>query len=104
MGYLIVDEAIFGRPEWGGFEVVDAWESVEEMERGLAMPEGSLQETLRSYNENAARGEDPEFRKGKKWLTPLTNPPFAALDASLGKALFMGFTLGGLRVSIDGEV
>ncbi|NRA08544.1 MAG: FAD-binding protein [Myxococcales bacterium] len=104
VGYLIVDEAIFGRPEWGGFEVVDAWESVEEMERGLAMPEGSLQETLRAYNENAARGEDPEFRKGKKWLTPLTNPPFAALDASLGKALFMGFTLGGLRVSIDGEV
>ena len=63
VGYLIVDDAIFARPEWGGYELVDAWESVEEMERGLGMPEGSLRETLRNYNEHAARGEDPEFHK-----------------------------------------
>ena len=33
--YLIVDEKIFARPLFG-HEVVDAWESVAEMERGLA--------------------------------------------------------------------
>ncbi len=104
VAYLIVDEKIFARPEWGGYEVVDAWESVEEMEHGLELPPGSLVETLRGYNEHAARGEDPELHKGAKWLTPLDTPPFAALDASLGRNAFVGFTLGGLRVSAEGEV
>ena len=47
---------------------------------------------------------DPEFEKGSKWLTPLEHPPYAALDASVGQAAYMAFTLGGLDVSIDGEV
>jgi hypothetical protein len=84
--------------------VVDAWESVAEMERGLAMPEGSLQKTLRDYNEHARRGEDPEFHKKGKWVTPIEQPPFAAIQFSRGKCAYMGFTLGGLRVSVDGEV
>ena len=69
-----------------------------------ANSENSLQETMRNYNEHAKRGEDPEFHKGKKWLTALDHPPFAALDASVGQATYMAFTLGGLDVSIDGEV
>ena len=103
-GYLIVDDEIFGRPLFGGYEVVDAWETIAAMERGLDMPDGALQETLRRYNEAAANGEDPEFHKGEKWLKPLDHPPFAALDASLGSSPYMAFTLGGLRVSIDAEV
>jgi predicted oxidoreductase len=59
---------------------------------------------MRRYNEHAARGEDPEFHKGKKWLQPLDHPPYAALDASVGQATYMSFTLGGLDVTIDGEV
>jgi succinate dehydrogenase/fumarate reductase flavoprotein subunit len=102
--YLIVDDQCFARPEWGGYEVVDAWEDIAGMERGLKLPEGSLQETLRSYNEHAARGEDPEFHKHPKWLQPLDKPPFAALQASYGQQPYVGFTLGGLKVSIDGEV
>jgi succinate dehydrogenase/fumarate reductase flavoprotein subunit len=101
--YLVVDEKIFARPLFG-HEVVDAWESVAEMERGLGMPEGSLQATLARYNEHAARGEDPEFHKKAKWIAPIDTPPFAALQFSRGKAVYMGFTLGGLRVSADAEV
>jgi len=101
--YLIVDEKIFARPLFG-HEVVDAWESVAEMERGLRMPEGALQETLSAYNEHAARGEDPEFHKKGKWVVPIEQPPFAAIQFSRGKAAYMGFTLGGLCVSIDAEV
>ncbi len=84
--------------------MVDAWQTIAEMEKGLGLPDGSLQETVRSYNEHAALGEDPEFHKGKKWLKPLDAPPFAALDGSLGSSPYMCFTLGGLAVSIDGEV
>jgi succinate dehydrogenase/fumarate reductase flavoprotein subunit len=104
VAYLIVDDEIFARPDYGGYEVVDVWESFEAMEKGLGMPEGSLVETLTRYNEHAAQGEDPEFHKGKRWLKPLTVPPFAALDGSLGSGRWMSFTLGGLDVSIDGEV
>jgi succinate dehydrogenase/fumarate reductase flavoprotein subunit len=104
IAYLIADDKCFGRPEWGGYDVLDAWPDVPSMERELGLPGGSLVDTLRRYNEAAARGEDPEFHKGRKWLQPLDTPPFAALQASFGPNRFVGFTLGGLRVSADGEV
>jgi succinate dehydrogenase/fumarate reductase flavoprotein subunit len=106
VGYLIVDDSIYtGEPPlFGGWPIVDAWETVEEMESGLGLPSGSLQETIGRYNEHAAHGEDPEFHKGKKWLKPLDTPPFAALDGSLGHSPYMAFTLGGLDVTIEGEV
>ncbi|MGH0033240.1 MAG: FAD-binding protein [Myxococcota bacterium] len=104
VAYLIVDDDCFGRPLFGGYEVIDAFEDVAEMEKALSLPDGSLQKTLADYNANAARGEDPEFHKGKKWLAPLDAKPLAALRASLGDNPFMAFTLGGLRVSIDGQV
>jgi succinate dehydrogenase/fumarate reductase flavoprotein subunit len=100
--YLIADDACFGRPEMGGQEVIDAWESVADMARSLGTPE--LEATIASYNEHAARGEDPEFHKGAKWVAPLDTPPFAAIECSFGKAWYTGFTLGGLRASIDGEL
>jgi succinate dehydrogenase/fumarate reductase flavoprotein subunit len=104
IAYLIADDGCFGRPEWGGYEVIDAWPDIAGMERDLKLPAGSLVETVRRYNEHAARGEDPDFHKGAKWLTPLVTPPFAALQASFGPNRFVGFTLGGLRVSSHGEV
>jgi succinate dehydrogenase/fumarate reductase flavoprotein subunit len=104
VAYLLVDDECFGRPEFGGYEPIDAWESIAAMERDLAMPDGSLQETVRRFNANAAKGEDPEFHKGKKWLKPLDHPPFAALQGSVGEGAWMCFTLGGLRVTQDGEV
>jgi 3-oxo-5alpha-steroid 4-dehydrogenase len=105
-GYLILDDAIYSPdpPAWGAYPLVDAWESIEEMEEGLGLPAGSLQKTIADYNEHAAKNEDPEFHKKGKWVQPLTNPPYAALDASVGSAVYMAFTLGGLDVSIDGEV
>lgn len=105
-GWLIVDEKTYAvePPHYGAYPLVDAFESVAEMEKALGMPDGALQKTVDNYNEHAAKGEDPEFHKGKKWLQPLDNPPYAALDASVGQATYMCFTLGGLDVTIDGEV
>jgi len=102
VAYLIADDEIFGRPEFGGYEVIDAYETFEEMEAGLDIP--GLAAELHRYNANAAKGEDPDLHKGKKWLRPLTKAPFAAMQASFGKNFFVGFTLGGLRVSKDAEV
>ena len=63
-----------------------------------------LQNTVRIYNENAAKGRDPVFHKQPDWLAPLDEPPFAAIECSYGVAPYMVFTLGGLRTRVGGEV
>ena len=104
VAYLIADNATFGRPEIQMQELIDAWETVAEMEADLGLPEGSLQETLAEYNRHAAKGEDPLFHKHSDWLQPLEQIPYAALQCSFGKSVYVGFTLGGLKVSLDAEV
>jgi succinate dehydrogenase/fumarate reductase flavoprotein subunit len=104
IAYLIADDSFFAKPLFQWQELVDAWDDVSEMERDLRMPEGALQKTIADYNTHAEKGEDPEFHKTAKWLTPLTHPPYAALDISLGKAHYVGFPLGGLRVNLDAQV
>jgi len=104
IAYLICDNAVFGRPEFQAQPLIDAWESVAEMEQALGIPAGALQAELATYNTEAASGRDPAFHKQKDWLQPLVEPPFAALDCSYGKAFYTGFTLGGLKTSALAEV
>ncbi|KUH67283.1 FAD-binding protein, partial [Mycolicibacterium novocastrense] len=102
--YLVVDEAHMEMPEMPLIKFIDGWETVEEMEAALGIPQGNLVATLNRYNEFAARGEDPDFRKQPEYLAAQDTGPFAAFDLSLGRAMYSGFTMGGLAVSIDGEV
>ena len=101
--YLVVDNASFGRPITG-LSIRAAEESVEALEAALALPSGSLVHTVGYYNEHAKRGEDPLFHKKKDYLTGLLEPPFAAFDMSVGKAIVPGFTMGGLDTLVTGEV
>ena len=101
--YLIVDSAHIEHPAMPLAPFIDGWETIEEMEEGLALPAGSLARTLGRYNEHAARGEDPDFGKHPDWLAPQDTGPWGAYDLTLGKALYAGFTLGGIRVTVDGQ-
>jgi succinate dehydrogenase/fumarate reductase flavoprotein subunit len=101
--FWIHDDASFVRPDVPR-PVAAAGETLEELERELDMPEGSLQSTVALYNRHAARGEDPLFHKRAKWLVPLERPPFGALDCTVDGSLYAAFTLGGLHTSADGEV
>jgi succinate dehydrogenase/fumarate reductase flavoprotein subunit len=101
--YLICDSAIFARCEFP-HELIDAWETIEEMEAGLGLPTGALVKTMADYNAHAANGEDPEFHKYGKWIQPLVEAPFAAIDCTFGTSPIMGFTLGGLKTNAKGEV
>jgi 3-oxo-5alpha-steroid 4-dehydrogenase len=103
IAYLICDSAIFERCAYP-HELIDGWETVEEMEAGLNLPEGSLRKTLADYNKHATNGEDPEFHKHKKWIQPLTTGPFVAVDCTFGSTPVMGFTLGGLKTNEKGQV
>jgi 3-oxo-5alpha-steroid 4-dehydrogenase len=102
--YLIVDSEHIEYPELPLVPFIDGWETVEAMESGLGIPAGNLAATLNSYNAAAARGDDPEFGKHPDWLEPQDTGPWAAFDLSLGKAMYAGFTLGGLRCTLDGQV
>jgi 3-oxo-5alpha-steroid 4-dehydrogenase len=102
--FLIVDEAHMERPEFPLIKFIDGWETVEEMEAALAIPEGNLVATLKRYNEYAARGEDPDFHKQPEFLAPQDKGPWGAFDLSLGHAMYSGFTVGGLAVTVDGQV
>jgi 3-oxo-5alpha-steroid 4-dehydrogenase len=101
--YLIVDSEHIEHPKMPLAPFIDGWETVPEMEAGLGLPSGSLVATLERYNENAARGEDPDFHKHPTWLAPQSTGPWGAYDLTLGHALYAGFTLGGIRTSVDGE-
>ena len=102
--FLIVDEAHMERPQLPLIRFIDGWETAEEMEKALGIPEGKLVATLNRYNEHAARGEDPDFHKQPDFLAPQDKGPWGAFDLSLGKAMYSGFTVGGLATSVDGEV
>jgi succinate dehydrogenase/fumarate reductase flavoprotein subunit len=101
--WLIVDDTLYGRTQ-AGHRIAAVGESFEELEHELGLPGGALVGTLARYNRHAARGEDPDFHKGRDWLYALEQPPFAALDCSSDRSIFGGFTLGGLRVRAHGDV
>jgi succinate dehydrogenase/fumarate reductase flavoprotein subunit len=104
IAYLIVDEDHMQMPEMPLIKFIDGWETVDEMEAALEIPEGNLVETLERYNEHAVHGQDPDFHKQPEYVAPQTKGPWAAFDLSLGRAMYSGFTMGGLAVTVDGQV
>ncbi|WP_048307053.1 FAD-dependent oxidoreductase [Halomonas sp. PR-M31] len=103
--WLLVDNAIFGRPVIEpNIDIAAVGESWEEVEQELGLPEGALQHTVEEFNRHAAQGEDPYFHKGADWLRPLNEPPFAAIAYSPEDTNFHAFTLGGLATRPSGEV
>jgi 3-oxo-5alpha-steroid 4-dehydrogenase len=105
--WLLLDDAIFAEPEFGKFariEIGAAGESWGEIEAALELPGGALTSTVEVYNRHAANGIDPLFRKHAKWLRPLVEPPFVALDCRIDHCLYSSFTLGGLDTLPTGEV
>lgn len=101
---MIVDDETYRRPVLAQAEIAAVAETYADLERELGMPEGNLQQTMKSYNDHAANGEDPEFHKAPEWLKPLDRPPYAALDFSITKSVWSGFPIGGLKTAMSGEV
>jgi 3-oxo-5alpha-steroid 4-dehydrogenase len=75
-------------------------ESVADLEAEIGLPPGSLQSTVSTYNDAAARGEDPLLHKKAQWIKPI-GAPVGAIDLRESTG---GFTLGGLQTTLDAEV
>lgn len=101
--YLIVASTHMAEQQMPLVPLKDGYDTVGDMEAGLGLPPGALIATLSRYNAAAARGSDPDFRKHPDWLAPQDTGPWGVFDLSLSVALYAGFTLGGVRTSIDGE-
>ena len=106
IAYLVMDSETFAYPEVSRAQhrFVDGWETIEEMERGLDLPEGSLQRTLAEYNAAAAQGHDPVLHKHSDWVQPLDKPPYAAFEVSYTNSYYYYITLGGLAIDADARV
>lgn len=104
VAWLIVDTAMYAPPTFGQQRLVDVWEDVAAMERDLGLPDGRLQAAVARYNADAALGADTVMHKLQDWCQPIVEAPFAAIDCSLGTAVFSGFSLGGLRTDLDARV
>lgn len=101
--YLILDTDVFER-NMVVMEPTAVEETIEDLERAIDLPPGSLQQTVEYYNRFAAQGEDPLFHKRASLLKPLNTPPFAAVDCRTDKVVWATFTLGGLHTRPTGEV
>lgn len=105
--FLIIDEASYEealtrptsspqlrrRPTWVAG-------TVEELEAEMGLPAGALRSSVDLYNRHAEHGEDPLLGKKTEWVKPIGSP-IAAFDL---RGMTGGFTLGGLRTSLDSEV
>jgi 3-oxo-5alpha-steroid 4-dehydrogenase len=101
VAFLLLDEATFLESSW----MRPAWaaDSLAELEDEIGFPSGSLQQTVDFYNRHAKGGDDPLFHKRIRWLQPL-DPPYAVIDLRQQTFPMSGFTLGGLRTNVAGEV
>jgi 3-oxo-5alpha-steroid 4-dehydrogenase len=105
--WLLQDHATYAMGEMqqlAKMEIGAAGETWEEVERELRLPADSLAATVRLYNHYAAGGTDPLFHKARKWLKPLNEPPFVAIDCRIDHCFYASFTLGGLDSLPTGEV
>lgn len=105
--YLVLNVDDYGDYEtasWLAAPVAGTGETLTELASELELPDGALAQTVETYNQAAASGNDKQFHKSIDWLKPLIGP-FVALDCTPGHgAFFPHFTLGGLDTTVDGQV
>ncbi len=101
--WLLLDNQTFER-NFVGMEPAFVEDTIADLEASAGFPTGALQSTVDVYNHHAAKGQDPLFHKRPDMVQPLTAPPYALLDSSVGSAIFATFTLGGLDTTPSGTV
>jgi 3-oxo-5alpha-steroid 4-dehydrogenase len=105
--YFILSVEQYGdyeRVSYLGAKVAGTGETVQELEEELGLRAGTLQQTIKLYNEDCHSGADTQCHKAAEWLEPL-EAPLVALDVTPGRGAFVPFfTLGGLDTLPTGEV
>lgn len=80
------------------FDFMNSAPSLEDLAAKINTP--NLVKTIKHYNKLAEKGIDSDFGKDKKYLLPVENGPFYAVEMAVG-----AFTTGdGLKVNLNNEV
>jgi succinate dehydrogenase/fumarate reductase flavoprotein subunit len=65
-------------------EIAQGWilkaDTIGELAKKIGVDQRALERTVSHYNEYCANGADPEFRRAKDWLVPLSAPPYYATE------------------------
>lgn len=81
----------------GSVVISDSWD---EIARWIGAEPKTLKKTINEYNFSCNRGYDDLLFKQRRFLVPLSTPPYYALRCCQG---FLG-TIGGIRINHDMEV
>ncbi len=74
--------------------------TIEELAKGLKIPEENLTAAVKRYNELCAKGVDEDYGKEKHRLTPVDQPPFYGVRVGAWHLT----TLNGCRINTDMQV
>ncbi len=76
----------------GTLKIADSWEEIADW---MGLSPAVLKTTLEEYNSACEKGYDGVFNKDRRYLQPLTEPPFYAIP---GYPFFMT-TIGGIKIN-----
>lgn len=75
-------------------------DTIEELADKTGLPKEQLLDTVKRYNDFAAKGEDEDFGKNADYLVAVDQGPFYAFKLNIGAFC----TMGGLKVNVNNEV
>ena len=81
----------------GVVKIADSWEPIAEW---IGADPAVLAKTVETYNDCCDHGHDREFAKQRKYLSPLSRPPFYAIR---GVTTYLD-TMGGIKINTGMEV
>ena len=102
--YLIVDSAHIEHPSFPLCPFIDGWETVEEMEQALGHPGRCAGRDARVVQRERRAQGGPRLPQAPGLARAAGHRPWGAYDLTLGKAMYAGFTMGGMRTALDGQV
>jgi fumarate reductase flavoprotein subunit len=92
-----LEEALKTEATKGSVKIAGSWG---EMAAWIGADTGVLKATVVRYNDLCARGYDEDFAKERRYLVPLTDPPYYAIR---GLVVILD-TIGGIRINERTEV
>ena len=102
--YLIVDEAHTEMPAMPLIRFLDGYETIAELETALEFLRAASRRRWSATTSSPPTARTPTSTSSRNMLRRKTNGPWAVFDLSLGRAMYSGFTMGGLAVTVDGQV
>ncbi len=84
----------------GMFRSTTKGKTIEDLARKLAMDSEKLKSSVDHYNRSSRGLEEPKFRKHEDFISTIDEPPFYAIDISLGNQKYIcpSISLGGIVV------